>query len=198
MSKEPLTHSETYLKKTNRIILTVGIASLLLFIFGLALLLLSNEETSEYEALSFTKNDDALNITTREESSNVGIEFGNIIESEVPLTTTPNPVPLGQVTLGNDARNVLTLGTNNRGAVYVKEVSLADPPPDGFNFIDNCSGVTLRGEETCHIQISWVPVVSGNVQNNFIILWNEVGLSNSDRVISIIINQKYLNRKLIR
>ena len=43
MSKEPLTHSETYLKKTNRIILTVGIASLLLFIFGLALLLLSND-----------------------------------------------------------------------------------------------------------------------------------------------------------
>ena len=62
MSKEPLTHSETYLKKTNRIILTVGIASLLIFIFGLALLLLSNDTTVEYEAPNFTDNDDALNI----------------------------------------------------------------------------------------------------------------------------------------
>ena len=172
MSKEPLTHSETYLKKTNRIILTVGIASLLLFIFGLALLLLSNDNTSEYEQITFTQNDDALDIANREAGSSAEIEFANILETEIPLTTTPNPVPLGQVTIGNDARNVLTLGTNNQGAVSIKEVSLADPPPDGFNFIDNCSGATLRGEETCHIQISWIPVVSGNVQNNFIIVLN--------------------------
>lgn len=110
MNKEPLTHSETYLKKTNRIILTVGIASLLIFIFGLALLLLSNDTTVEYEAPNFTDNDDALNIAERQETTAGGIEFGNIIEDEIPLTTTPDPVPLGQVVIGTDAKNVLTLG----------------------------------------------------------------------------------------
>ena len=180
MNQEPLTHSETYLKKTNRIILTVGIASLLIFIFGLALLLLSNDNSIEYEAPQFTSNDDALNIADKKENSLGSIEFGNITIDEIPLTTTPNPVPLGQITIGNDARNVLTLGTNNRGSVYIQKVSLADPPPDGFSFVDNCSGAILRGEETCHIQISWIPVVSGNVQNNFIILWQEVGLGSSD------------------
>ena len=176
MSKEPLTHSETYLKKTNRIILTVGITSLLIFIFGLALLLLSNDPMVEYEAPNFTDNDDALNITDRPETSSVGIEFGNIIEEEIPLTTTPNPVPLGQVVIGTDAKNVLTLGTNGRSAVKILSVTLADPPADGFSFTDGCSDITLQGDDTCHIQIAWVPVVAGNVQNNFVISWQEVGL----------------------
>ena len=176
MNKEPLTHSETYLKKTNRIILTVGIASLLIFIFGLALLLLSNDTTVEYEAPNFTDNDDALNIAERQETTAGGIEFGNIIEDEIPLTTTPDPVPLGQVVIGTDAKNVLTLGTNGRGSVRILSVTLADPPADGFAFTDGCSDVTLRGDETCHVQITWVPVVPGNVQNNFIVSWQEVGL----------------------
>ena len=35
MSKEVLTHSESYIKKTNRIILAVGITSFVIFLLGL-------------------------------------------------------------------------------------------------------------------------------------------------------------------
>ena len=113
MSKEVLTHSESYIKKTNRIILAVGITSFVVFLFGLYLLFSSDEPIDEYEEPVFTDNDDALNVvdnTPVQES----IEFSTVGDTEVPLTTTPNPVPLGQVVLGTDAKNVLTLGTNGK------------------------------------------------------------------------------------
>ena len=62
MSKEVLTHSESYIKKTNRIILAVGITSFVVFLFGLYLLFSSDEPIDEYEEPVFTDNDDALNV----------------------------------------------------------------------------------------------------------------------------------------
>lgn len=49
MSKEVLTHSESYVKKTNRIILAVGITSFIIFIFGVVLLIKSNKVVDDYE-----------------------------------------------------------------------------------------------------------------------------------------------------
>lgn len=176
MSKEVLTHSESYIKKTNRIILAVGITSFVVFLFGLYLLFSSDEPIDEYEEPVFTDNDDALNVvdnTPVQES----IEFSTVGDTEVPLTTTPNPVPLGQVVLGTDAKNVLTLGTNGKTSVMIVSVQLAEAPFDGFEFNDNCSGKLLRGKETCDVTMSWTPVVAGNVQNNFIVSWHESNVS---------------------
>lgn len=41
MSKEVLTHSESYVKKTNRIILVVGLTSFVIFVIGVMLLMQS-------------------------------------------------------------------------------------------------------------------------------------------------------------
>ena len=74
------------------------------------LLFSSDEPIDEYEEPVFTDNDDALNVvdnTPVQES----IEFSTVGDTEVPLTTTPNPVPLGQVVLGTDAKNVLGAST---------------------------------------------------------------------------------------
>ena len=95
MSKEPLTHSEKYVKKTNTIILMIGLSSLLIFIFGLILLIKSGDGIEEYEEPVFTENADvfgAIPTTTNEQS----IEFSTM-EGEIPLTTTPDPVPMGEV-----------------------------------------------------------------------------------------------------
>ena len=54
MSKEVLTHSESYVKKTNRIILAVGITSFIIFIFGVVLLIKSNKVVDDYEEPVFT------------------------------------------------------------------------------------------------------------------------------------------------
>ncbi|MBO7097520.1 MAG: hypothetical protein J6W11_02635, partial [Alphaproteobacteria bacterium] len=62
MSKEPLqlTHSEQYVKKTNRIILFIGIVSLAAFLFGLLLLFSSKTTNEEYQEPVFTADDDVL------------------------------------------------------------------------------------------------------------------------------------------
>ena len=174
MARDNLTHSEKYIKKTNRIILTIGITSLIIFIFGVILLIKSNRSVDDYEEPVFTDNADVLNM---EEASPLtqNIEFGTI-DGEIPLTATPDPVLMGQVILGTDAKNVLTLGTNGKAAIKILSVELAEPPADGFTFHNGCVNKTLSGEETCHITMNWVPVVAGNVQNNFVITWHEVNL----------------------
>ena len=174
MTKEPLTHSEKYVKKTNTIILMIGLSSLLIFIFGLILLIKSGDNIEHYEEPVFTDNADVFGSvqTATEERS---IEFSTM-DGEIPLTATPDPVPMGEVVLGTEAKNVLTLGTNGKATIKVVSVELADPPAAGFVFNDKCSSATLSGDETCHITMSWTPVVAGNVQNNFIISWHEVNL----------------------
>jgi YD repeat-containing protein len=174
MSKEPLTHSEKYVKKTNAIILIIGLSSLVIFIFGLVLLLNSNDDADHYEEPVFTENADVFgDVKTVERAEN--IEF-SALEEEIPLTVTPDPIPMGEVVLGTEAKNVLTLGTNGKAAVRIVSVELADPPAAGFTFQDNCSNTSLTGDKTCHITMSWNPVVAGNVQNNFIISWHELNL----------------------
>ena len=176
MSDDQLTNSERYVKKTNTIILIIGLSSLLIFIFGLILLMSSGDDENLYEEPVFTDNADVFGA---EKVQNVepaqGIEFSTI-ESEIPLTATPDPIPMGEVVLGTEAKNVLTLGTNGKAAIKIASVELADPPAAGFVFSDKCSGETLNGKDTCHITMSWNPVVAGNVQNNFIISWHEVNL----------------------
>lgn len=174
MSKEQLTHSEKYVKKTNTIILMIGLSSLLIFIFGLVLLIKSGDNIEQYEEPVFTDNADVFGSipTTSNEQS---IEFSTV-EGEIPLTTTPDPIPMGEVVLGTEAKNVLTLGTNGKSSIKIVSVELADPPAAGFVFNDGCGSLSLTGDETCHVTMSWKPVVAGNVQNNFIISWHELNL----------------------
>ncbi len=172
MSKEVLTHSESYIKKTNRIILAVGITSFVIFILGLYLLFSSDEPIEEYSEPVFTDNDDALNVTTTVPTED-SIEFSTVDDGVLPITTTPNPVALGQVVIGADAKNVLTIGTNGKASITIMSVQLAEAPFDGFEYSDQCTGKILRGKETCDITMSWMPVVAGNVQNNFIVAWHE-------------------------
>ena len=71
----PLTHSENYVKKTNRIILIVGISSLIIFLLGVMLLISEDNNTYEYEEPSFTDNDDAINIGETNPLLDNSIEF---------------------------------------------------------------------------------------------------------------------------
>ena len=181
MSKEQLqlTHSERYVRKTNRIILIIGIVSFVAFLFGLILLFSSKGPSDDYQEPVFTADDDVLD----EELDNASgllssdIEFDTVETQELPITTTPNPVNMGQVVLGTEAKNVLTIGTNGKTSIRIVSVKLAEPPFDGFVYQDNCTSVELRGNQTCNVVMSWAPVVAGNVQNNFIVSWHETNLS---------------------
>ena len=178
MPTEPLTHSEHYVRKTNRIILIVGLVSFVVFVFGLILLFSSKNGGEEYQEPVFTADDDVFGEQSNNASfMNDDIEFGEAQEQEKPITTTPDPISMGQVVLGTEAKNVLTIGTNGKAPIRVVSVKLAEPPFDGFTFQDDCTSAELRGNQTCNVVMSWAPVIAGNVQNNFIISWHELNLS---------------------
>ena len=122
MSDDQLTNSERYVKKTNTIILIIGLSSLLIFIFGLILLMSSGDDENLYEEPVFTDNADVFGAETVQNVEPAqGIEFSTI-ESEIPLTATPDPIPMGEVVLGTEAKNVLTLGTNGKAAIKIASV----------------------------------------------------------------------------
>ena len=177
MSKEVLTHSERYVRKTNRIILIVGITSFVVFLFGLLLLFSSGTTENEYQEPVFTEDDSAINFGEDRNPLLDTIEFTDVEEKDLPITTTPNPISMGQVVLGTDAKNVLTIGTNGTTPIRVVSVKLAEPPFEGFTFSDGCTSAELRGNQTCNVTMNWVPVTAGNVQNNFIVSWHEANVS---------------------
>ena len=177
MSKEVLTSSERYVRKTNRIILIVGVTSFVIFLFGLLLLFSSGNEIEEPNEIVIADDAEVFDDVETNKLISDSIEFDDVEDAEDPITTTPNPINMGQVVLGTKAENVLTIGTNGRGSIRIVSVKLAEPPFDGFTYIDNCTSAELRGNQTCNITMNWAPVVSGNVQNNFIVSWHETTLS---------------------
>ena len=180
MSKEVLTSSERYVRKTNRIILIVGITSFIIFLFGLLLLFSSGNEVEDPQEIVIADDAEVFDDIEQNKLMDEAIEFDDVEEIDDPITTTPNPVNMGQVVLGTNAENVLTIGTNGRGSLRIISVKLAEPPFDGFTYVDNCTSAELRGNQTCNITMKWAPVVSGNVQNNFIISWHETTVSSAN------------------
>ena len=167
MAKEVLTHSDRYVRKTNRIILIVGIITLLVFLFGLMLLTTDTpEEEQHYEVEDTIDAESDLGMGNNTTNNEAEIEFDDAEQVERPITLTPNPINMGQVVLGNDATNVLTIGTNGKGAIRIISVDLEDAAFEGFKFENNCNDKELRGKITCTVTMRWLPTVAAIVQNN--------------------------------
>ena len=180
MSKEVLTHSDRYVRKTNRIILIVGIITLFVFLFGLMLLTTETPEEEQHYEVEDTidaESDLGMNVNTNNEAE---IEFDDAETIERPITLTPNPINMGQVVLGNDATNVLTIGTNSKAAIKIVSVDLEEVAFEGFTFDTNCNGKELRGKITCTVTMKWSPTIAANVQNNFKITWHETNVSDKN------------------
>ena len=97
MPTEQLTHSESYVRKTNRIILIIGIISFVAFLFGLLLLFSSKTPNDEFQEPVFTADDDVLGEQVNIAPLTDEIEFDEIAGQEKPITTTPNPINMGHV-----------------------------------------------------------------------------------------------------
>ena len=180
MAKEVLSHSDRYVRKTNRIILIVGIIALCLFVFGLMLLGAEEPEVEEKFDVETTIDDETNLGLNNATTTNAEIEFGEAETEEHPITLTPNPINMGQVVLGHEATNVLTIGTHGKFAIRIVSVDLEDAPFEGFSFESNCAGKELRGKITCNVLMRWLPTVAANVQNNFKVIWHETRLSERD------------------
>ena len=175
MSKEPLTHSDRYIRKSNRIILIIGIVFLFLFLFGLMLIDAGGEEEQEQEDVGIDSIQAETDFGVENKTNNEAeIEFDDAEEVEKPITLTPNPVEIGQVILGENrepAKNVLTIGTNGKSAIKIVSVELEDAPAEGFSIdVKDCEGKELRGKITCMVTTSWLPTMVANMQNNIKII----------------------------
>ena len=181
MAKEVLTHSDRYVRKTNRIILIVGIITLLVFLFGLMLLTTETpEEEQHYEVEDTIDAESDLGMGGNTTNNEAEIEFDEGEEVERPITLTPNPINMGQVVLGNEASNVLTIGTNGKTAIRIISVDLEEAAFEGFKFENNCNDKELRGKITCTVTMRWAPSVAANVQNNFKVTWRETNVSDNN------------------
>ena len=178
MSKGPLTRADKYVKKTDKIFLFIGIISLLLFIFVFMLATSGTEEEKEVtmienEGISAETKIDAVNQEIPNE-----VEFDNPEEEDRPITLSPLELNMGQIVLGNEATNVLTIGTNGKREIRILSVELEDAPFEGFSYdASNCQNKELRGKLTCMVTTRWEPTVAANVQSNFKIIWHETNVS---------------------
>lgn len=179
MSKEPLTHSDRYVRKTNRIILIIGIISLVIFLFGLMLLVGDQKEEVQHYEIERSIDAETNFGLTNDTNNEAEIEFDEVDMGERPITLEPNPINMGQLVLGNEASNVLTIGTNGRREIKIVSIELEDAPFEGFTYETNCENKELRGKVTCNVTMKWLPTIAANVQNNFKIIWHETNVSDS-------------------
>ena len=177
MSKEVLTHSDRYVRKTNRIILIIGIIALVVFLFGLMLLNVDTTEEEKTYQIDTDINDETSEETVTDNDTNAEIVFDDAEEIERPITLEPSVIDMGKIVLGRSASGVLTIGTNSKAAIRIVSVELEDIPSEGFSFEEDCKGKELRGDTTCKVQIRWLPTVAANIQNNFKIIWHETNVS---------------------
>lgn len=180
MAKEVLTHSERYVRKTNRIILIIGIITLFVFLFGILLLGADSEEVEDQYVPDSGIQEETNIAGEQTVDNNPEIEFDEAPDVERPITMAPNPVNMGQVVLGNEASNVITIGTNGKSAIKILSVDLEDAPFEGFSYETNCKDKELRGKTTCMITMKWLPTVAANVQNNFKIVWHETNVTGAN------------------
>ena len=181
MSKEVLTHSDRYVRKTNRIILIVGIISMLVFLFGLALMSSDDTPTEQQHYVVEDSIEAETNLQVGDEGNlESEIQFEDAEEIERPITMTPNPINMGQVVIGTESTNVLTVGTNSKSSIKIISIALEDVAAEGFTFENNCNGQELRGRGTCSVTMKWLPTMAYNFQNNFKIVWRETNVADKD------------------
>ena len=174
------TRFEEYEKKTRWLIIIIGIIFGILFLFGVLLLSSDEDEYNPEEATPDFVNNTSMVPEIDENSDDVLIktEDGIFSERQKPITVMPSQINMNEFVLGVDTQNqtVLTIGTDGSDSIHIERVELVEETDDGFEFRDKCKNRELRGDETCNVLISWVPHLTGNVQNNFKIVWYETRL----------------------
>lgn len=182
MSKGPLTRSDKYVKKTDKIFLIIGIIALLSFVFALMLVNSSPEEEEQVATINDEGIGDETKINVQEQEEVPGdMVFDDVGEDERPITLSPSELNMGQVVIGNESTNVLTIGTNGKREIRILSVELEDAPFEGFSYeASNCQNKELRGKLTCMVTTKWVPTMAANVQSNFKIIWHETNVSSQN------------------
>ena len=184
MKKELLSASDRYLKKTNRIVLIVGLVMALAFLIGLLSLIDLGGRGVEDTDPDLTATVDPFAALNTGNNAPIALPTAPA-EGSAKLEAKPEALVLDPVVLGTKAESVITLIATG-GKIRIVSVDLEEPQQDGFSYESKCEpNQVLSADATCNIRVFWKPVMGRSLQNNLAVRWTEEGGLNVTRKLIV-------------
>ena len=154
-------------KRTNYLLLVLGIVFLLIFLLAWCSMKKPKPETViQREVNDYTYQDWDSNETSDTSMPNFGSR------GDAQLTATPTEVDT-KVVIGGEAEVPIVLRADNAPVILLKK-SLAEQQEEGFVLSGPCMEKDrLAKDEDCVLKVSWAPKKIRSIQNTLTILWRE-------------------------
>lgn len=161
-----LSSSEQYIKKSNRRLLFVGLA--LLIVFLVALLFISEKRAMRHEQSTLDYRNELANITTQPDTDIDLFARGN-----AQLKVSPTQIDMNNVVIGSKVEAVISLMAENTPIIFLG-AEFVESQQDGFTLETTCTpNGTIQVNNTCVIKVLWNPVSLRQIQNILTIRWKE-------------------------
>ncbi|MBP5533925.1 MAG: hypothetical protein J6Y03_00245 [Alphaproteobacteria bacterium] len=160
-----LSSSEQYVKRSNRRLLFIGIAALLVFLFIFMGVMSGTRREQQVDTPAIKIEEPLLNGSQNGELMNFPKDTNTSL-----LTAYPTDVALNNVALGGVAEGVVTLTVGNK-PVRIETMDLAEVQSDGFIVEEGTCRDVLQPNTTCNLKIMWNPVSIRTYSNFLNIRW---------------------------
>lgn len=161
-----LSSSEQYVKKSNRRLLFVGLALLIVFLVALAFI--SEKRTTQREQSALDYRNELANVTTP-----TSTEVDLFARGDAKLKVDPAQIDMNNVVIGSKVEAILTLTAENTPIIFLG-MEFAESQPDGFTLETTCTpNGSIKVNETCVVKVLWNPVSLRQLQNILTIRWKE-------------------------
>ncbi len=169
-----LTSSDKYLRKSNRIIMLIGIVALVIFLMGMIFVIFGGEEKAKEETdIDLTNSIDPFAVDVTE-------EVDPILEQEVlvpdAIKVTPSEIILAQVQVGTIAETTVTIMASPGKSIKLEGFNFEELQTQGFEPVVKCNpGEILTADSSCDVVLVWRPSQVMQIQSNMSISWMEEG-----------------------
>ena len=155
-------------KRTNYLLLVLGLIFLLLFLLAWCSVKPAKKETEIPKETTVYKLDP---FDTDKDSDATFPNLGG--RGDAQLSVTPSEVNMPKVIIGSDAEVPLILRADNAPILLLKK-NLAEEDENGFVLSGPCMEKDrLAKDEECVLKVSWNPKSLKSIQNMLTIMWRE-------------------------
>ena len=159
--------SEQYTKKSNRLILWVGLGLLMLSLVAYCSMMGSSGQRGSVDTPLDTRSDNDPIL------GGVGSGFETFGDGTAQLVAEPASVRMDNVVLGSQAEAVVVLTAKNAPVLFLGQ-ELAEQQEDGFTFSGTCQpNMHIAQNESCSLKVLWNPTALRQLQNTLMIRWRE-------------------------
>lgn len=169
MKPQHFSNAEIYTKRSNRILLILGICLFLIFVLAFCNFSGGDESTepvSDYEGFGPSA---TIPMPGEPESGIKLPDHGG----KATLQAIPGEIVLTKVHLGSTAEAIISVSAVN-APIVINGWALASNQAGGFDVSSDCvAGASLSQGESCVFTISWNPVAVRQIENTLFINWKE-------------------------